>query len=341
MTFPRTSLCLCLAVTLAQAQQTGVYQNAPVPQVGISEWISIVSIPAVPNAPFSATTMMDNSHTLEDGTVVTTKTMTTIARDSKGSTHNENRYSLRPSDNGVGRIRDITIYDPETRTRTTLTPANQEVTAFTLPPPMPRNPTGSQTVVRPPEPEREDLGISVIEGVSVHGYRSSRTIPEGVEGNDRPITITDDYWHSDELDMNISVKHSDPRHGTQVVVLTQLSREEPDPKMFEVPPNYRVHDNGMGAATRISRDVAAANLISSVEPQYPSLALAARIQGTVEFNAVIGDDGVIQNLQLVRGHPLLVNAAKEAVLQYRYRPTLLNGSAVSVVAPVIVKFTPP
>jgi protein TonB len=85
--------------------------------------------------------------------------------------------------------------------------------------------------------------------------------------------------------------------------------------------------------------VAAANLIRKVEPVYPPLAKSARVQGTVEFTAIISKAGNIENLQLVRGHPLLVNAAKEAVLQWKYKPTQLNGQAVEVVTDIIVNFT--
>jgi periplasmic protein TonB len=67
----------------------------------------------------------------------------------------------------------------------------------------------------------------------------------------------------------------------------------------------------------------------------------ARVQGTVEFTATIGTDGHIENLQLVRGHPLLVNAAKEAVLQWIYRPTLLNGNPVAVITEISVPFQLP
>jgi hypothetical protein len=91
-------------------------------------------------------------------------------------------------------------------------------------------------------PQREDLGSSEIAGISVHGFRQTHTIPEGREGNDRPITITDEYWYSDELHMNVTLKHTDPRHGTQFVTLTQLKRQEPDPKMFEIPPGYTVQE---------------------------------------------------------------------------------------------------
>jgi len=274
---------------------------------------------------------MDNSHTLPDGTTVTTKTMTTIARDSIGRTHNENRYYLRPSDNGEGRIRDITIFDPVANTRTTLNPATQVATVVQLPA---RGPTTARQ-----ELDREDLGFSTVEGLSVHGFRRTRTVPEGADGNDRAITITDEYWHSNELHMNVAVKHSDPRHGVQSVTLTQIKREEPDEKMFEIPAGYTVqNENDPHAPIRLGAAAAAANLIEQVEPVYPPLAQAARVQGSVEFNAVIGEDGAIKTLQLVRGHPLLVNAAKSAILQWKYRPTILNGNAVSVIAPVVVNF---
>jgi len=89
---------------------------------------------------------------------------------------------------------------------------------------------------------------------------------------------------------------------------------------------------------RVATGVAEANLIRKVLPVYPPLARSARIQGTVEFTAVISKEGTIENLQLVRGHPLLVQAARDAVLQWRYRPTLLNGQPVEVVTDIIVKF---
>jgi protein TonB len=69
------------------------------------------------------------------------------------------------------------------------------------------------------------------------------------------------------------------------------------------------------------------------------LAKSARVSGTVEFTATISKDGNIENLQLIRGHPLLVNAAKEAVLQWKYKPTMLNGQAVEVITSIIVNFT--
>jgi protein TonB len=90
---------------------------------------------------------------------------------------------------------------------------------------------------------------------------------------------------------------------------------------------------------RVGGNVQAANLIRKVTPQYPPLARQARVSGTVRFTAIIGKDGTIQNLQLVSGHPLLVPAATEAVKQWLYRPTLLNGEPVEVVTTIDVNFT--
>ena len=92
-------------------------------------------------------------------------------------------------------------------------------------------------------------------------------------------------------------------------------------------------------AIRVGMGVAEANLIAKVVPTYPPLAKATRIQGVVEFSATISKEGRIENLQLVRGHPLLVKAARDAVLQWRYRPTLLNGEPVEVLTDIVVNFT--
>lgn len=94
-------------------------------------------------------------------------------------------------------------------------------------------------------------------------------------------------------------------------------------------------------AVRIGAAVAEANLIRKIDPIYPALAKSARVSGTVEFTAVVSAEGHIQNLQLVRGHPLLVNAAREAILQYIYRPTMLNGNPVPVVTSISVNFELP
>jgi protein TonB len=90
---------------------------------------------------------------------------------------------------------------------------------------------------------------------------------------------------------------------------------------------------------RVGGNVQAAKLIRQPKPAYPPLAKQARIQGTVRFNAVIGKDGTIQNLTLVSGHPLLIPSAQDAVRQWVYQPTTLNGEPVEVVTTIDVNFT--
>ncbi len=82
-----------------------------------------------------------------------------------------------------------------------------------------------------------------------------------------------------------------------------------------------------------------AKLVRKVIPEYPPIARAARISGVVRLIGTIGKDGTIRNLQLVSGHPMLAHAALEAVQQWVYKPTLLNGKPVEVIAPIEVNFT--
>ncbi len=89
----------------------------------------------------------------------------------------------------------------------------------------------------------------------------------------------------------------------------------------------------------VGGNVQAVNLISQVTPVYPPLAKQARIQGTVSLSALIGKDGHVQNLMVQRGHPLLVQAALEAVKNWVYNPTLLNGEPVEVKTMIEVNFT--
>ncbi|MGC1448984.1 MAG: energy transducer TonB [Candidatus Sulfotelmatobacter sp.] len=90
---------------------------------------------------------------------------------------------------------------------------------------------------------------------------------------------------------------------------------------------------------RISGGVTKGLLIHRVEPTYPPLARAARVQGDVVLNAIIDGNGQIQNLQLVSGHPMLVPAALAAVRQWHYKPYLLNGQPVEVETTITVIFT--
>jgi protein TonB len=90
---------------------------------------------------------------------------------------------------------------------------------------------------------------------------------------------------------------------------------------------------------RISQGVTKGLLIQKIEPTYPPLARAARVQGEVVLSAIIDANGQITNLQLVSGHPMLVPSAISAVKQWRYKPYLLNGQPVEVETTITVIFS--
>jgi periplasmic protein TonB len=105
---------------------------------------------------------------------------------------------------------------------------------------------------------------------------------------------------------------------------------------------------GMGAAPppkpvqqriRQGGAVQAAKLVNKVQPVYPPLARQTRISGTVRLHAIISKSGQVESLEVLSGHPLLVRAAMDAVQQWRYQPTLLNGEPVEVDTTIDVIFS--
>src|SRR5262249_11659945 len=90
---------------------------------------------------------------------------------------------------------------------------------------------------------------------------------------------------------------------------------------------------------RVGGQVQNAMAISRPNPVYPPLAKQARIQGTVRLEALISKQGTIEQLKVISGHPLLVQAALDAVKQWRYKPTILNNEPVEVQTTIDVNFT--
>ncbi|HXY77549.1 MAG TPA: TonB family protein [Candidatus Acidoferrales bacterium] len=90
---------------------------------------------------------------------------------------------------------------------------------------------------------------------------------------------------------------------------------------------------------RVGGNVQAASLLRKVDPVYPQIAKTAHVSGTVVLHAIIAKDGTIQQLEYVSGPPLLMRAAMDAVRDWRYKPTLLNGDAVEVDTTIQVVFT--
>jgi periplasmic protein TonB len=90
---------------------------------------------------------------------------------------------------------------------------------------------------------------------------------------------------------------------------------------------------------RVGGNVQQAAIVHQVQPVYPQIAKTAHIQGTVILHAIIAKGGTVEELQYVSGPPLLMRAAMDAVKQWRYKPTLLNGEPVEVDTTISVIFT--
>jgi hypothetical protein len=93
-----------------------------------------------------------------------------------------------------------------------------------------------------PKSTSEDLGTQSIEGVLAGGVRITIVFPVGSQGNDRPIQMVRESWVSNELGLTLLEKLADPRFGDSVTRVTSLDRSEPDPALFQVPPDYTLQD---------------------------------------------------------------------------------------------------
>ena len=89
---------------------------------------------------------------------------------------------------------------------------------------------------------------------------------------------------------------------------------------------------------KLGGNVQEAKILARPNPVYPPLAKQARIQGSVVLHAIIDKDGTVTQLEVISGHPLLVQSALAAVKQWRYQPTQLNGEPVEVDTQITVSF---
>jgi protein TonB len=91
---------------------------------------------------------------------------------------------------------------------------------------------------------------------------------------------------------------------------------------------------------RVGGDVREPQILKLVPPVYPVLALKARVSGTVVLEATLTEQGAVEGIRVVSGHPLLIDAAIDCVKQWVYEPTSLNGQPVAVVLTARVVFNP-
>jgi len=232
--------CLCAAMAGAIAMAQNAADARPPAYRGVNTRIDGVFVTPVANAPFSATVQLESKQILQNGATETRKSIAEIARDSQGRIHNERRALVPDSFTETPQVLSIHIYDPESGLSTFLDPFRQLARQSMFG--KPRTSLRGGVANKDPMVEEEDLGSKVIENVTVTGRRTSRTLPAAASGTDKPIVVTDEYWYSDELQMNVLIKHSDPRSGEQTVTLTEVNRTEPDPRLFEVPTGYKVVD---------------------------------------------------------------------------------------------------
>ncbi len=89
---------------------------------------------------------------------------------------------------------------------------------------------------------------------------------------------------------------------------------------------------------RLGGDVLSGKLIYRVNPEYPALARYARVQGPVAMEVTVDEKGKVTNVRVLHGHPLLEDAAVQAVEKWKFKPTFLDGKPVPVIATVTINF---
>jgi hypothetical protein len=239
--------------------------------------------PAVTGSPYSAEQIYEHTQTLADGTHITQPpNKTLLFRDSQGRTRTERQMMAgfgQPGpttvtiDDPVAGCRytldtqNHVAHRQETQpmgSKTGMAKAWGSFGSFLaaapnpLPPPPPPSGTG-QAVVSPgivftgpatgptqvqlPKPVTESLGTQILEGVEVEGRRTTFTVPEGAQGNDRPITSTNEIWMSPKLKTAVLTKSVDPRSGENTIKLTNIVLGEPDPALFQPPADFEVVDD--------------------------------------------------------------------------------------------------
>ncbi len=208
----------------------------------------------VKGAPLTATMMMTHETTLSDGNRIRSENQTTVYRDSEGRVRREVGFELNTPTTGATKHTMIVIIDPVAGTRYILNP--QTKTAHQMPLHGPR-PNAVTTSIGGPEGaphmkamggevSTQQLGAKTILGLQAEGTRVTRTIPAGQIGNEKPIEVVTERWYSTELQIPLSMTHTDPMMGTMTNNVTSISRGEPDASLFQVPSDYKVETGNGG-----------------------------------------------------------------------------------------------
>lgn len=212
----------------------------------------------VTGAPFTADVSTETTEVLGDGNRIDNKTTGTLARDSEGRTRRDLTLPLiggySTSGNGNGPAHAVVINDPVAGASYVLNEDRKQARKTRLLNNVfrgnaNRNPDSAP---RPNSPNvtTESLGTQLIGGIQADGTRTTRTIPAGQIGNERPIQVVVERWYSPDLQMDVLIKRSDPRGGTTVFQVTNVVRAEPDPSVFQVPSGYTIVNGPGGSGPR-------------------------------------------------------------------------------------------
>ncbi len=220
----------------------GLGRGAMIPRefgIGASPW------KVVTGAPYSADVTNSMLQTLADGNTIQRTTTGKIARDSQGRTYMQETITDGPlARNGPTTLTFLTdpvagySYELNANTKTaSRRPFKVHRPAGNVPPNVEhRREHESAGVVT------SDLGTENIGGVNAHGKSITRTIPAGAIGNAQPIVSNSEVWYSPELQIVVLSKRTDPRIGESTYTVSNISRSAPDASLFQVPPDYTVHD---------------------------------------------------------------------------------------------------
>ena len=253
--FSKTGLALAvLALTAAGwAQTPDSAEPVPPPPDGrfvlVHERAMFDGLKPVTGAPFSAQATTQITQTLADGNQINNKETATLARDSAGRTRRDGSITRIGPWASAGTPHELVhMVDPVAGTSYVLDTAAK--TAMKLPF---RHTEHLKTTLRrelgtiPSDDSKvqrttESLGTQVMSGVNVEGTRTTETIPAGAIGNQNPIVITSERWYSSDLQETVYSKRTDPRFGTTIYQLTNITRQEPDPALFQVPSDYTIKE---------------------------------------------------------------------------------------------------
>lgn len=202
----------------------------------------------VTGAPMTAVIETTHDSTLSDGNTIHRDNQSTVYRDSQGRVRREVSFEFATPTTGATKGTMIIITDPVAGTRYILNSQNKTAHQMPMHPPKPAGAAEGERTARPSDANvaTADLGSKTILGLTTTGTRVTRTIPAGEIGNAKPIEVVTERWFSTDLQIPMSVTHTDPMMGTMSSEVTSVTRGEPSASLFQVPPDYKIETGKPG-----------------------------------------------------------------------------------------------